>query len=122
LEYVAPSFEPPYRVLLLVAAGPGWYEADDAAARERVLVRLQSFFDGWTDGGAQLVGSFDDDYFVVGQPSALGWSIFVVYDVPSLDVVVERLNSMREEVDGMRLDRAFRMEARVGRSLFLLPN
>jgi hypothetical protein len=122
LDYVAPSFEPPYRVLLLVAAGPGWYEAEDTAAREQVLVRLQSFFDGWSDGGAQLVGSFDDDYFVVGQPSSLNWSIFVVYDVPSLDLVVDRINSTREEVDGARLDRAFRMEVRVGRNLFLLPN
>jgi hypothetical protein len=122
VEYAAPSFDPPHRVLLLVAAGPGWYQAEDAAARERVLARLQSFFDGWRDGGARLVGSFDDDYFVVGQPSSLGWSIFVVYDVPSLDLVVERINSTREEVDGVRLDGAFRMEVRVGRNLFLLPN
>ncbi|TML85949.1 MAG: hypothetical protein E6G08_12940 [Actinobacteria bacterium] len=122
MEYVAPSFEPPHRVLLLVGAGPGWYQAEDAAARKRVIARLQSFFDGWRDGGARLVGSFDDDYFVVGQPSSLGWSIFVLYEVPSLDLVVERVNSTREEVDGERLDRAFRMEVRVGRSLFLLPD
>ena len=122
MEYVAPSFEPPYRVLVLVAAGPGWYEVEDAAARERVLTRLRSFFDGWRDGGARLVGSFDDDYFVVGQPSSLGWSIFVLYEVPSLDLVVERINSTREALDGERLDRAFRMEVRVGRSLFLLPD
>jgi hypothetical protein len=122
LEYVTPSFAPPHRVLLLVAAGPGWYQAEDAAARQRVLTRLQAFFDGWQDGGARLIGSFDDDYFVVGQPSSLGWSIFVLYEVPSLDLVVERINSTREEVDGERLDRAFRMEVRVGRNLFLLPD
>jgi hypothetical protein len=122
VTYVAPSFEPPYRALLLVAAGDGWYQAEDAAARERVLARLQAFFDGWAAGGATLLGSFDDDYFVVGQPSSLGWSIFVLYEVPSLELVVERINSTREEVDGARLDRAFRMEVRVGRNLFLLPN
>jgi hypothetical protein len=121
VTYVPPSFDPPYRVILLVAAGDGWYQAEDAAARERVLARLRAFFDGWADGGATLLGSFDDDYFVVGQPSSLGWSIFVLYEVPSLDLVVERINSTREEVDGARLDRAFRMEVRVGRNLFLLP-
>jgi hypothetical protein len=105
-----------------MSAGDGWYQAEDAAARERVLARLQAFFDGWGAGGATLVGSFDDDYFVVGQPSSLGWSIFVLYEVPSLELVVERINSTREEVDGARLDRAFRMEVRVGRNLFLLPN
>jgi hypothetical protein len=120
VEYVPPAFEPPYRVLLLVAAGPGWYQAADTAERERILRRFQDFFDGWAAAGARLVGSFDDDYFVVGQPSSLGWSIFVLYEVPSLDVIAERINSVREEVDGVRLDRCFRMEARVGRNLFLL--
>lgn len=121
MPYVAPSFALPHRTLLLVAAGDGWYQAEDGAARDGILNRLQGFFDGWTDGGASLVGSFDDDYFVVGQPSSLGWSIFVLYDVPSLDLVVERITSTREEVEGVRLDRAFRMEVRVGRNLFLLP-
>lgn len=120
MDYVPPSFDPPHRVLLLVAASDGWYQAEDAAARGGVLARLQAFFDGWREGGATLLGSFDDDYLVVGQPSSLGWSIFVLYDVPSLDLVVERINSTREEADGVRLDRAFRMEVRLGRNLFLL--
>ena len=46
----------------------------------------------------------------------------MLYEVPSLDLVVERINSTREALDGERLDRAFRMEVRVGRSLFLLPD
>jgi hypothetical protein len=118
--YVSPEFDPPYRVLLLVAASAGWYQARDDAERGKLLERFQAFFDGWRDGGARLIGSFDDDYFVVGQPSALGWSIFVIYEVPSLDLVAERINSTRVEVDGVRLDGAFRMEARIGRNLFLL--
>jgi hypothetical protein len=118
--YVPPEFEPPYRVLLLVAAAAGWYQATDDAERGKILERFGAFFDGWRDGGARLIGSFDDDYFVVGQPSSLGWSILALYEVPSLDLVAERINSTRVEVDGVRLDRAFRMEARVGRNLFLL--
>lgn len=120
MDYDPPTFEPPYRVLLLCAATQGWYGAADLAGRRRILDRLGAFFAAWTAGGARLLGSFDDDLFVVGQPSSLGWSMFVLYEVPSLDLVAERLNALREEDDGIRLDRCFRMEARVGRTLFLL--
>jgi hypothetical protein len=120
VEYVPPKFEPPYRVLLLAAAAHGWYQAADEAARKRVLARLQEFFDGWERPGVSVLASFDDDFFIVGQPSSLGWSIFVLYEVQSLDVVAERMQSAREEVDGLRLDSCFRMEAHVGRPLFLV--
>lgn len=120
MEYVPPRFEPPYRVLLLAAAAHGWYQAADDDARRRVLTRLQAFFDGWETAGAKVLASFDDDFFIVGQPSSLGWSIFVLYEVPSLDVVAERIQSAREEIDGLRLDSCFRMEAHVGRPLFLV--
>jgi len=107
-------------VLVLAAAGSGWYSAPDAQARERLVRRLQDFFDGWIASGATLVGSFDDDFFVVGQPSSVGWSIAVLFDVPDLEIVVDRLNTLRQDVDGLRLDSAFRVEARVGRNLFFL--
>jgi hypothetical protein len=109
-------------VFVLMAATDGWYGVEDGGQREAILAAMQSFFDGWTIGGAELIGSFDDDYFVVGQPSSIGWSIFVLYDVPDLDLVVERLNSLRAEAEGVRLDRCFRVEVRVGRNLFLLEN
>jgi hypothetical protein len=107
-------------VLVLVAASAGWYAAKDAAARTQLVRRLHTFFDAWITGGATLVGSFDDDLFVVGQPSSLGWSMAVLFDVPDLNLVVARLHSLREEVDAVRLDSAFRVEARVGRNLFFL--
>ena len=120
-DYVDPAFGPPYRVLLLAAAGPGWYEAPDTPTRERVLARLTAWWRSWEELGATLLTSFDDDYFVVGQPSTLGWSLFAVYDVPSLELVAEQLHGLRHEVDGVRLDSAFRMEARIGRGIFFLP-
>jgi len=120
VEYDPPRFEPPYRVLLLAAAAQGWYQAPDDDARRRALDRLQEFLDGWARGGARLIGSFDDDFFIVGQPSSVGWSIFVLYEVDSLDVVAERIQSAREEIGGLRLDACFRMEAHVGRQLFLV--
>lgn len=120
MEYVPPAFQPPYRVMLFAAAAHGWYQAVDTAERERILTRLDAFFDEWEARGARLLYSFDDDYFVTGQPSSLDYSIYVQYEVDSLDLVAAMIQRVREEVDGIRLDRSFRMEARVGRPLFLL--
>ncbi len=122
MAYEQPTFRPPYRVMLLCAAGHGWYQAEDGAARGRLLDRLRTWFDEWAKGGARLLASFDDDLFMVGQPAPLAYSIYVVYEVDDLAVVVRALAALREEIDGLRLDAAFRMEARVGRPLFLLPH
>jgi hypothetical protein len=119
MEYVPPAFQPPYRVMLFAAAAHGWYQASEDE-RKRILIRLGGFFDEWEERGARLLYSFDDDYFVTGQPSSLDYAIYVQYEVDSLDVVAGMLQRVREEVDGVRLDRSFRMEARVGRPLFLL--
>jgi hypothetical protein len=120
MEYVPPAFEAPYRVMLFAAAAQGWYQAADDAERKLILKALGAFFDEWEERGARLLYSFDDDYFVTGQPSSLEYAIYVQYEVDSLDVVAGMIQRVREEVDGIRLDRSFRMEARVGRPLFLL--
>lgn len=119
MEYVPPAFQPPYRVMLFAAAAHGWYQSDEAE-REQIIARLGAYFGEWEAAGARLLYSFDDDYFVTGQPSSLDYAIYVQYEVDSLDVVVAMIQRVREEVDGIRLDRSFRMEARVGRPLFLL--
>jgi hypothetical protein len=119
-KYVAPAFSPPYRVLLLAAATQGWFQAPDQTARERVVGRMQHFFREWERRGATLLASMDDDYFLVGQPTSLEYTIFVTYDVPDLAIVADLIQSVRESVAGVRLDMYFRFEVRVGRQLFLV--
>jgi hypothetical protein len=119
MRYAPPSFAPPHRVLLLAAASHGWYQAPDSATRERILAALGTFLDGWTEKGARLVGSFDDDYFLVGQPAPLPYSIYVLYETDTIEFVPALMQTLREEVDGVRLDACFRMEVRIGRQLFL---
>jgi hypothetical protein len=122
MPYERPTLEPPYRVLLLGAATDGWFRASAEGGRERLLEQLAAWFSGWEERGARLLLSFDDDLFMVGQPAPLPYSIYVLYEVDDLAVVAQTLGELREEVDGIRLDAAFRMEARIGRRLFLLAS
>jgi hypothetical protein len=122
VHYAPPSFQAPHRVMLFAAASHGWYQAPDDQARERILAQLRRFYERWPDHGATLLGSFDDDYFMVGQPSPLHYSIYALYEVESIEFIPGLMQSLREDVDGVRLDACFRMEVRIGRPLFLVPN
>ena len=117
MEYEPPAFEPPYRVLLLVASTGGWYAAT-GSERAQSLDDLGALFERAHADGARLVGSFDDDLFATGQPTSLPYSIFALYDVDDLGVVVRLAHELRMS----DLGRMFRLEARIGRRLFLLTN
>jgi hypothetical protein len=117
MEYAAPTFEPPYRVLVLAASTSGWYAASDEH-RARALDLFKGLLDRAAADGARLVGSFDDDLFATGQPLSLPYSIYAIYDVDDLDVIVRMANDVRSS----ELSHMFRMEARIGRPLFLLDN
>lgn len=116
MEYDVPSLAPPFRVLLLAASTDGWYGAtpqDRAAALDTFSALLGRF----GADGATLVASFDDDLFATGQPTSLPYSIYAVYDVDDLGAVVQLVHEVRTE-----LGHVLRLEARVGRRLFLLEN
>jgi hypothetical protein len=116
MEYADPPFAPPYRVLVLAASTEGWY-ASPPADREGALDELAALFKRAADAGARLVGSFDDDLFATGQPSSLPYSIYALYDVDDLGVIVQMVHELRTQ-----LGHLLRLEARVGRNLFLLDN
>ena len=112
-----PQLEPPYRVLLLAASTDGWYAAS-AEQREEALDGLGALFERAHADGARLLASFDDDLFATGQPHSLPYSIYAIYDVDDLGVIVRMAHALRMS----DLGRMFRLEARVGRRLFLLSN
>lgn len=117
MEYATPSFEPPYRVLVLAASTGGWYAASDEE-RASALDLLAGLLDRVATHGARLVGSFDDDLFATGQPLSLPYSIYALYDVDDLGVIVR----MAHELRSSELANMLRLEARIGRRLFLLDN
>jgi hypothetical protein len=115
VEYPAPDFEPPFRVLVMIAATDGWFGAT-AAGREAATDELRTVLRETEDGGARLLASFDDDLFLTGQPAPLAYTIFALYDVDDLGVVVALVHRLRTS----SLSRFLRLEARVGRPLFVL--
>lgn len=122
MEYVPPVYRPPHRVMVRAAATRGWYDASQEERVERYLPRFRQVLARWTEIGARHIASFDDDYFVTGEPSGFGSSIFLLYDVDDPSVVAAMIQEVREEIDGVRLDRCFRFDARIGRPLFLAPD
>ncbi len=117
MEYTTPSFEPPYRVLVLAASTDGWYAASDDD-RASALDRFSRLLERVGSAGARLVGSFDDDLFATGQPLSLPYSIYVLYDVDDLGAIVQMVHDLRTSELGNML----RVEVRIGRPLFLLAN
>jgi hypothetical protein len=117
VEYPEPDFDPPYRVLVLVAATDGWYEAT-AEKRDEATDELGRILRDAGKDGARLLASFDDDLFLTGQPAPLPYTIFVLYDVDDLSVVVRLVHRVRTS----QLGRFLRLEARVGRHLFVLDH
>jgi hypothetical protein len=115
VEYETPAAGPPYRVLLLAASTESWYAAS-AEQRSNALDQLAALLRQMRADGAELVGSFDDDLFATGQPLSLPYSIYILVDVDDLAVIVRMTHALRTSELGAMI----RLEARIGRPLFLL--
>jgi hypothetical protein len=115
VEYRAPGFDPPYRVMLLIAATDGWFGAE-RSERETATDELARLLDETEKRGARLLASFDDDLFLSGQPAPLPYTIHILYDVDDLALVVNLVHRLRTS----DLARFLRLEARIGRPLFVL--
>ncbi|MFN6977209.1 MAG: hypothetical protein ACK4OP_03735 [Gemmobacter sp.] len=114
----APDATPPLRVLLLGASTAGWYAADEVLRREVILPRLTAVCAGWLGLGARLITTLDDDILKVGLTAGDDFTWYLVYEVPSLQTVSDMLHAFRVEAEGARLDRWFRLEAKICRPFF----
>jgi hypothetical protein len=108
------------RAILLGAMTSAYYDIAADEARARVIERFRQLVEEWQDLGARFVATLDDDLFMVGDPGAKGFTFYLMFDVDDPQTVVEMIQRIREPVDGIRMDRYVRFEARVGRPFFLL--
>lgn len=108
----------PKRAILLGAMTPAWYDIATDDERARVIGRFHTLMDEWCELGARVVGTLDDDLFMVGEPRT--FTFYLLFDVDDAQVVIDMIQRLREPVDGIRMDRYARFEAHVGRPFFLL--
>lgn len=120
VEFEAPVMQPPHRIILLGAMTSAWYEATDDARRTRILPRFSGLMEEWRALGVRILGTLDDDLFMVGEPRVGGVTFYLMCEVDRMETIVAMLERIRETVDGVRLDAYMRFEARVGRPFFLL--
>ncbi|GIX14045.1 MAG: hypothetical protein KatS3mg118_2004 [Paracoccaceae bacterium] len=120
VPFEAPEVTLPLRAIVLGAATQGWYQADDAERGEVILPALVAAMRDWQAMGARLIASLDDDLFMVGEPRSTGFSWYLMFEIPSLDIAAAMMQRFRAGGDGARLDRFFRLEIRFGRPFFPL--
>jgi hypothetical protein len=108
------------RAILLGAMTPGFYAITEDEDRAQVIGRFRGLVQEWQDLGARVVGTLDDDLFMVGEPGSPRFTFYLLFDIDDPQVVVEMLHRLRVPVDGIRMDRYARFEARIGRPFFLL--
>lgn len=112
----------PKRAILLGAMTSAFYDISRDDERARVISRFRKLMEEWQDLGARVVATLDDDLFMVGEPTAPRFTFYLMFDVADPQIVVEMIQRTREPVDGIRMDRYVRFEARVGRPFFLLES
>jgi len=109
----------PLRVLFCIGVLPANFEADAATLRVLFDTLKEAFGNLKGRFGVDVLGTMDDDKLTVGPSTAFPWTSYILADVPDLDTVAAVTNLVRvTEVDGHRLWRYVRIEARVGRPLF----
>jgi len=107
------------RVLFCFGVTQSFFEAQPASAPRIAAAITEAFADLGGRFGVRVLGTMDDDELQVGASVAWPWTAYVLADVPDLETVTKVTNLLREiDVEGARLWKYLRVEARVGRPLF----
>jgi len=107
------------RVLFCFGVTQSFFEAEPASVPRIAAAITEAFADLGGRFGVRVLGTMDDDELLVGASVAWPWTAYVLADVPDLETVTNVANLLREtEVEGARLWKYLRVEARVGRPLF----
>jgi hypothetical protein len=107
------------RVLFCFGVTQSFFEAEPSSVARIAATMTEAFADLGSRFGVRVLGTMDDDELQVGASVAWPWTAYVLADVPDLETVAKVTNLLREtEVEGARLWKYLRVEARVGRPLF----
>jgi hypothetical protein len=107
-----------HRILMLGGGLPSYFEASEQEKRDVFLPRFRAVLAEWEELGATVIASFCDDVLQVGPVQATSWAWYLIFEVDEVETVAKMIERGRAEVDGVRLDRYVRFEARVGRAFW----
>ena len=108
----------PYRIMMMGAPLDQFFLLTAEEKAEKFLPGFKRMLANWEKLGAAVVASITDDLLSVGAPRSLDYVWFLLFDVPSLDTVAAMIREVRTEVEGIRLDKFIRWEARIGRPFY----
>lgn len=120
--FIDPTQAERKRVLLLGAMTSAYYDAETDEERSGAVRRFRELANEWKALGAEVVGTFDDDLFMVGDPGSIQFTFYLLFEVDDFATVTAMIQRLREQVDGVRMDRYARFEARLGRPFFPLES
>jgi hypothetical protein len=107
------------RVLFCLGVTQSFFEQDPAHLPTMIESITEAFADLKGRFGIDVLGTIDDDELMVGHSWSWPWTCYILADCPDLEAVTKVCNIVREtEVDGARLWKYLKIEARVGRKLF----
>ncbi len=107
------------RVLFCIGVTQSFFDEDPAQVRPIVEGITETFSDLSGRFGVTVLGTMDDDELMVGASGTWPWTAYILADAPSLEAVTDVCNLVRQsEVNGARLWKYLKIEARVGRPLF----
>jgi hypothetical protein len=107
------------RVLFCFGVTQSFFDTEPAHVPAIATAITEAFADLHGRFGLRVLGTMDDDELQVGASAAWPWTAYVLADVPDLETVTKVTNILREaEIEGARLWKYLRVEARVGRPLF----
>ena len=107
------------RVLFCFGVTQSFFEAEPGSVPGIAAAITEAFADLGGRFGVHVLGTMDDDELQVGASVVWPWTAYVLADVPDLETVAKVTNVLREaEIEGARLWKYLRVEARVGRPLF----
>ena len=107
------------RVLFCFGVLEPFFELDDTARKQVFDKLVEAYSDLHGRFGLTVLGTIDDDKFVVGPSSGWPWTCYILADAPDYEAVTKVCNILREHRVGPHLIwRYMKVEARTGRGLF----
>jgi hypothetical protein len=96
-----------------------FYDLDDATRKQVFDKLLEAYSDLKGRFGVTVLGTLDDDRFVVGPTLGWPWTCYILAEAPDYDSVAKVCDILREfSVGEHRIWRYMKVEARTGRELF----